>query len=67
MVTYNPSFLDITQIELNILNDLSDKVSLSKFLSNKSYIDKFGLDFIYTSALIEGNTYDKLDTSTLIE
>lgn len=71
MITYNPSFLDNTQVftqnELNILWDLSSKVSLTKFLENKSYVHKFGLDFIYTSALIEGNTYDKLDTSALIE
>ena len=71
MITYNSTFLDNTDIftpnELKILDELSAKVPLEKFLSNKSYIDKFGLDFIYTSALIEGNTYDKLDTNALVE
>ncbi len=71
MITYNPKYLDnidiFTKNELNLLEDLNKKVSLEKFLSNKSYIDKFGLDFIYTSALIEGNSYDKLDTQTLIQ
>jgi len=71
MITYNPKYLDNTEIftknELSLLEELNTKVSLEKFLSNKSYIDKFGLDFIYTSALIEGNTYDKLDTQTLIQ
>jgi len=71
MITYNPEFLDKTDIftldEINILEELNQKVSIEKFLNNKSYIDKFGLDFIYTSALIEGNTYDKLDTQALIQ
>jgi len=71
MITYNPKYLDNTDIftknELDFLEELNQKVSLNKFLNNKSYVDKFGLDFIYTSALIEGNTYDKLDTQTLIQ
>ena len=71
MITYNPNYLDNTDIftvnEIKLLEELNQKVSLEKFLNNKSYIDKFGLDFIHTSALIEGNTYDKLDTQALIE
>ncbi len=71
MITYNPNYLDNVDIftpkELEFLEELNQQVSLEKFLNNKSYIDKFGLDFIHTSALIEGNTYDKLDTQALIE
>ena len=71
MIRYNPSFLDniniFTPDEIKYLQELNNKVSLQHFLKNKSYIDKFGLDFIHTSARIEGNTYDKLDTQTLIE
>jgi len=71
MITYNPNYLDNTDIftsqEIELLEELNQKVSLEKFLANQSYIDKFGLDFIHTSALIEGNTYDKLDTYALIE
>jgi len=71
MITYNPNYLDNTDIftpnEIKLLEELNQKVSLEKFLKNKSYIDKFGLDFIHTSALIEGNTYDKLDTQALIQ
>jgi Fic family protein len=71
MIPYNPFFLDHTDIftkdELFLLQNLNEKISLEHFLSNKSYIDKFGLDFIHTSALIEGNSYDKLDTQILIE
>jgi len=71
MITYDPKYLDnidiFTAKELELLEELNQQVSLEKFLNNKSYIDKFGLDFIHTSALIEGNTYDKLDTQALIE
>jgi len=71
MITYNPDYLDnrdiFTPNEIKLLEELNQKVSLENFLNNKSYIDKFGLDFIHTSALIEGNTYDKFDTQTLIE
>lgn len=71
MIPYNPDFLDnvtvFTEEEKSLLNTLNDKVSLSKFLANKSYVDKFGMDFIHTSAKIEGNTYDKNDTLTLLE
>ena len=71
MITYNPNYLDnidiFTKKEIKLLEELNQKVSLEKFLNNKSYIDKFGLDFVHTSALIEGNTYDKLDTQTLIQ
>ena len=71
MALYNPDFLDnttvFTESEKVILDSLNDNVSLSKFLSNRSYVDKLGMDFIYTSAKIEGNTYDRNDTLTLLE
>ncbi len=71
MTPYNPNFLDniavFTTEEKALLDTLNRKVSLSKFLANKSYIDKFGMDFIHTSAKIEGNTYDRNDTLTLLE
>lgn len=71
MIPYNQDFLENTKIftedEIVILEKLNKEVSLHKFLNNKSYIDKFGMDFIYTSAKIEGNTYSKNDTLTLLE
>jgi Fic family protein len=71
MIAYNPDFIDnvtvFTKEEKNSLNALNTKISLFKFLGNKSYIDKFGMDFIHTSAKIEGNTYNKNDTLTLLE
>jgi len=71
MISYNPKFLDNINIfnkeEINLLEKLNKEFSLNNFLTNKSYIDKFGLDFIHTSAQIEGNTYDRFDTITLLE
>jgi len=71
MISYNPKFLDNINIfneeEINLLDKLNKEFSLNNFLTNKSYIDKFGLDFIHTSAQIEGNTYDRFDTITLLE
>lgn len=71
MIFYNPDFLENTNIfseeEKQFFEDLNEKVSLSKFLENQSYVDKFGFDFIHTSAKIEGNTYSKIDTLTLLE
>ncbi len=71
MIPYNPHFIDnitiFSEEEKAFLDMLNNQVSLSKFLNNKSYIDKFGMDFIHTSAKIEGNTYDKNDTLTLLE
>ena len=47
MITYNPNYLDnidiFTSNEIKLLEELNQKVSLEKFLNNKSYIDKFGL------------------------
>lgn len=71
MILYNPEFLDNTNIfsheEKEYLQELNNKIPLTKFLNNKNFIDKFGMDFIHTSAKIEGNTYDKNDTLTLLE
>jgi len=71
MIPYNPDLLDnvavFTKEEISLLDALNDRVPLSVFLGNKSYIDKFGMDFIHTSAKIEGNTYDRNDTLTLLE
>ncbi|NEW60158.1 Fic family protein [Sulfurovum sp. bin170] len=71
MILYNPNFLEKTEIftieELQLLDKLNREVSLSSFLTNRSFVDKFGMDFIHTSARIEGNTYDRHDTHTLLE
>lgn len=70
MISYNPDFLEKTSIftnsELGELESLGGKNMLASFLSNKSLVDKYGIDFIHTSAQIEGNTYDKNDTYVLL-
>jgi len=71
MILYNPNFLEnvivFSEDEKVCIDALNRKVSLLKFLANKSFVDKFGMDFIHTSAKIEGNTYEKNDTLTLLE
>ncbi|MDY0263453.1 Fic family protein [Syntrophotalea acetylenica] len=71
MQSYNPQFLGTTDIfsqeEISLLDSLNAKVPLSLFLGNDSYVKKYGIDFIHTSAMIEGNTYDRNDTLTLLE
>ena len=68
---YNPNHLEhkpiFTQDELITLEDINKNISLESFLNNKNLVEKFGFDFIYTSAKIEGNTYSKADALTLID
>ncbi len=66
---YNPKFLDNTKIlnselkqQLNEMNNFVKEKGLSDQM-----IQSFGIDFIYTSAQIEGNTYSKAETIALIE
>lgn len=68
---YNNKFLEYKQIfsdsELNILEEINKSISLEKFLNNENLVEKFGFDFVYTSAKIEGNTYSKAEAITLLE
>lgn len=61
---YNPIF---TKEETKQLDKINETLSLKKFLANNNLIDKFGFDFVYTSAKIEGNTYTKADALTLLD
>jgi len=63
-LNYNPIF---SEDELEILENINQKLSLQSFLENKNLVEKFGFDFVYTSAKIEGNTYSKADALTLID
>ena len=71
MIPYPLDYLNNTTIfttdELESLYGMNQIISLSKFLGNSSYVDKFGMDFIYTSAQLEGNTYTMNDVLTLLE
>jgi len=63
-VEYQPIF---TKDEIKILDEINNVIPLDYFLNSKNLINKFGFDFIYTSAIIEGNTYSKADALTLID
>lgn len=68
---YNPDFLNNTSIfsqdEINRLEEINNNLTLNSFLNNKNLTQKFGFDFVYTSAKIEGNTYSKADALTLLD
>jgi len=70
-MNYNPNRLNYTQIfaadELDELDVVNENLSLKEFLKNKNLVEKFGFDFVYTSAKIEGNTYSKADALTLMD
>lgn len=67
---YNPNYLNNIKIlddkekeQLNSLNNMT----IYDFLNNKNLVEKIGFDFIYSSSQIEGNTYTKAETLSLIE
>ncbi|PAF41037.1 Fic family protein [Helicobacter sp. 11S03491-1] len=71
---YNPQFLDNMNIwnekELKILHEMTQDMPLEVFLNStgdKGLIEAYGFDFVYTSAKIEGNTYDRFETLDLLE
>lgn len=71
---YNPKFLENTNIwtekELEILHKMKEDMPIEVFLNStgdKGLIEGYGFDFVYTSAKIEGNTYDRYETITLLE
>lgn len=70
-MNYNPNNLlykpIFTQEEIELLDKLNQTLSLEKFLSTQNLVEKFGFDFVYTSAKIEGNTYTKADALTLLD
>ncbi|WP_024369308.1 Fic family protein [Helicobacter pylori] len=66
---YNPNALNNLQIlnpkEKEEFNSLV--CYFDEFRNTKGLFEKLGFDFIYSSAQIEGNTYNKLDTLSLLE
>ena len=63
-LNYKPIF---TKKETKQLDEINETLSLKKFLANDNFIDKFGFNFVYTSAKIEGNTYTVADALTLLD
>lgn len=71
MTVYNPNFLNPKEIfnvtEQGHLYSLSKSLPLSVLLSSPRNIEEIGIDFVHSSAQLEGNTYDKHDTLTLFK
>lgn len=56
----------LSENEKSELFHLSEMYPLDSFLSDNRNFEEMMIDFVYTSAKIEGNTYDRLDTDNLL-
>jgi len=67
---YQASFIEFREIlseaEKELLQNLSMQYSFDKFVQDSRNFEELAIDFIYTSAKIEGNTYDRIDTDNLL-
>lgn len=67
---YNPSFVGyrpiLTDEDKFWLHGLTSKFSLDRFMNDARSYEETIVDFVYTSAKIEGNTYDRIDTDNLL-
>ena len=67
---YNPSFVGhrpiLTDEDKQWLHGLASKFPLDRFKSDARSYEETIVDFVYTSAKIEGNTYDRIDTDNLL-
>lgn len=68
---YEPSFVAhrpiLTQEDREYLHHLSGQYPLDRFKEDARNYEEAQIDFVYTSAKIEGNTYDRLDTDNLLK
>ncbi|MGI0407296.1 Fic family protein [Helicobacter himalayensis] len=75
MIEYNPTFLEKTSFlgkaQSDNLRAIGADIDLNELITNvenrKSIAHKLCFDFIYTSAIIEGNTYTRGEAETLFE
>lgn len=69
-MNYNPDFLNyraiLTEEEKEKLFLLNKKINFKTFMSQKN-IEELGIDFVYSSAMLEGNSYTLHDTLTLLK
>jgi len=67
---YNPSFVNyrpiLSEKDKCDLHDLCAKYTLDQFKQDARNYEETLVDFVYTSAKIEGNTYDRVDTDNLL-
>lgn len=68
---YQRDFLNIRPIftagEQEYLTELSDRLPLSVLTDSVRNIEEIGIDFVYSSAKLEGNTYNQYDTQALLK
>lgn len=67
---YNPSFVGYRPIlsdeDKHWLHRLAAQYPLARFRNDVRSYEEMVVDFVYTSAKIEGNTYSRLDTDNLL-
>jgi Fic family protein len=67
---YNPNYVSCRAIlskdEKESLHALAEQYSLERFRKDSRNFEEMAVDFVYTSAKIEGNTYDRIDTDNLL-
>lgn len=67
---YDPSFVGFRPIlseqDRQWLHRLTRIYPLARFKSDHRHYEETVVDFVYTSAKIEGNTYDRIDTDNLL-
>ena len=67
---YNPSFVGhrpiLTDEDKLWLHGFASKFPLDRFKGDARSYEETIVDFVYTSAKIEGNTYDRIDTDNLL-
>jgi len=67
---YNPDFVAfrpiLTREEKDGLRSVADAMPLARFRADTRNYEETEIDFVFTSAKIEGNTYDRMDTDNLL-
>lgn len=67
---YNPEFVAhrpiLSDEDRRVLHTLAQAYPLDKFRRATRNYEEMTVDFVYTSAKIEGNTYDRIDTDNLL-
>lgn len=56
----------LSKDDIEHLDTLSEILPLEKFTTDARNYEEMLVDFVYTSAKIEGNTYDRIDTDNLL-
>lgn len=67
---YNPTFLNnkliISDEQKSLLHAMALSCPIGLVLDDNRNYEEWMVDFVYTSAKIEGNTYDRIDTDNLL-